>query len=58
MTTHLPGLSLASLVSLSLISSAPTAAAQSPPIAEAIIGESNPITPEISTAQLQQILLG
>ena len=57
MTTSLSGLPLACLFALPLITSAPIMAAQSQPvIAEAIIGEPNPITPEISTAQLQQIL--
>jgi rhodanese-related sulfurtransferase len=57
MTTILLGRLLAGLVSLSLIASVPVLVGQSQPaITDAIIGESNPITPEISTAQLQQIL--
>jgi rhodanese-related sulfurtransferase len=42
---------------LAFTSLAPRLAAQAAPaIVDAIIGESNPITPEISTAQLQQLL--
>ena len=57
MTTILFGRPLACLVSLSLAILAPGLAGQSQPaIADAIIGESNPLSPEISSAQLQQIL--
>ena len=42
---------------LALTGLVPNLAGQSPPaIVDAIIGESNPVTPEISTAQLQQVL--
>jgi rhodanese-related sulfurtransferase len=45
------------LLALTLTKLVPGLSAQSPPkITDAIIGESNPITPEISTAQLQQVL--
>jgi rhodanese-related sulfurtransferase len=45
------------LVALSLLASVSPLAGQSQPtITDAIIGESNPVTPEISTAQLQLIL--
>ncbi|HEV7365052.1 MAG TPA: rhodanese-like domain-containing protein [Gemmatimonadales bacterium] len=48
---------LACLLSLSLTTLVPSLAGQSQPvITDAIIGESNPISPEISTAQLQQVL--
>lgn len=48
---------LAWLLSLALTTLVPSLAGQSQPaITDAIIGESNPISPEISTAQLQQIL--
>jgi rhodanese-related sulfurtransferase len=48
---------LACLVAISLGASPPKLAGQSQPaITDAIIGEPNPITPEISTAQLQQAL--
>jgi rhodanese-related sulfurtransferase len=48
---------LAWLLSLALTALVPSLAGQSQPaITDAIIGESSPISPEISTAQLQQIL--
>lgn len=57
MTTLVHGRPLACLLALSMATSAASLAGQSQPaIADAIIGESNPITPEISTAQLQQVL--
>lgn len=57
MTTILLGWPLTCLVSLSLAILAPSLAGQSQPaIADAIIGEPNPLSPEISTAQLQQVL--
>jgi len=57
MTTLSHGRPLACLVALSLPLWASSSAGQSRPvITDAIIGESNPVTPEISTAELQQIL--
>lgn len=48
---------LVCLLALTLTNLLPRLSAQFPPkITDAIIGESNPITPEISTAQLQQML--
>jgi len=57
MTTLVHGRPLACLVALSLpLWASPSAGQSQPVITDAIIGESNPVTPEISTAQLQQIL--
>ena len=57
MTNLVQGGTLACLVAVSLaVSASPVAGQSRPAITDAIIGEPNPITPEISTAQLQQAL--
>jgi rhodanese-related sulfurtransferase len=57
MTNALQLSAFASALALSCLTLAPSLAAQSPArITEATIGEANPVTPEISTAQLRQIL--